>query len=135
MLVRVCHGGDHKLNVKAVGYGSATPGKTARQVPKAMAVKIAGSSAAPTAIAAEKKNFRGKTMVLQNLARMLEKSTKIRPRDTELRIELHKPTKTMIVKVVDSKTGEVIMELPPEKMLNLSVDLQELIGVLLDRKG
>lgn len=52
----------------------------------------------------------------------------------DLAFEIHDETERMMVKVVDRKTQEVIKELPPEEMLDLSARIHEMVGLLIDEK-
>ncbi|GIO92582.1 flagellar protein FlaG [Paenibacillus lactis] len=53
---------------------------------------------------------------------------------TELKVTFHKETNQMMVKIVSSKTHEVIKEIPPEKLVDLVYNLCELAGLFTDRK-
>ena len=52
----------------------------------------------------------------------------------EFKYSVHEKTKEVMVKVVDPDTGDVIREIPPEKILDLVAKLQELAGVFVDEK-
>ena len=52
----------------------------------------------------------------------------------KLEFTVHEKTGRTIVKVVDQDTGDVIKELPPEELLDLAAKLEEMSGVLFDRK-
>jgi len=52
----------------------------------------------------------------------------------DLSFEIHDETDRMMVKVIDRKTKEVIKELPPEEMLDLSARIHEMVGLLIDEK-
>ena len=54
--------------------------------------------------------------------------------DLGLRFRLHEETDRFIVQIVDRKANEVIKEIPPERLLNLVGQIQDMIGVLLDEK-
>ena len=49
-----------------------------------------------------------------------------------LRFRLHEESERYMVQVVDIEKNEVIKEIPPEKLLNLVAQIQNLIGLLLD---
>ena len=49
-----------------------------------------------------------------------------------VRFERDSGTEDLIVKIVDSETDEVIRQIPPEELLNLSKHLRELSGNLVD---
>ena len=51
-----------------------------------------------------------------------------------LRFKIHERLNEVIVKVVDSKTEEVIREIPPEKLLDMFANMLELAGLLVDER-
>ncbi|MDI3310980.1 MAG: flagellar protein FlaG [Thermoanaerobacterium sp.] len=62
-------------------------------------------------------------------------NNKIKKNDgTYFEFSVHKPTNTIVVKIVDSRTNEVIDEIPPEKILNLVAGLWKIAGLFVDRK-
>jgi len=52
----------------------------------------------------------------------------------DLSFEIHDETERMMVKVIDIKTKEIIKELPPEEMLDLSARIHKMVGLLIDEK-
>ncbi len=54
--------------------------------------------------------------------------------NTGLRFRVHEESERMMVQVVDRTTSEVIREIPPEKVLNLVAQIQDLIGVFIDAR-
>jgi len=52
----------------------------------------------------------------------------------DLRFQLHEETERIMVEVYDIKNDEVVKELPPEKLLNLVGQIQDLIGFFLDEQ-
>ena len=55
-------------------------------------------------------------------------------RATSLQFSVHEGTKRIAVKVLDRSTGEVIREIPPEKMLDFVAKLWEMAGILVDER-
>lgn len=53
---------------------------------------------------------------------------------TTFEVSMHKETNTIMVKVLDKDTGELIREIPPEKTLDLVANLMEAAGIIIDRK-
>jgi uncharacterized FlaG/YvyC family protein len=53
--------------------------------------------------------------------------------NSRLSFSLDNDTKKIVVKVVDSQTGETVRQIPPEDALKLSQRMSELVGVLLDK--
>ncbi|NLX71088.1 MAG: flagellar protein FlaG [Clostridiales bacterium] len=47
---------------------------------------------------------------------------------------VHEQTKTLMIKVINSDTDEIIREIPPEKILDLIAKLWELTGLIVDEK-
>ena len=53
---------------------------------------------------------------------------------THAEYSYHKELKTMMVKVVDENTNEVILEIPPKKILDMVASMMKQVG-LLDKKA
>jgi flagellar protein FlaG len=53
---------------------------------------------------------------------------------TNLSFSIHKETKEIMVKVINSETQEVIREIPPEKVLDMVAKMMEMAGLLVDEK-
>ena len=51
-----------------------------------------------------------------------------------LKIEIDKDTGIQVVKIIDSKTKKVIRQLPPEVMLKIAKYIDEITGLLFDKK-
>lgn len=54
--------------------------------------------------------------------------------ETILDINFHDKTHQIMVKVLDKETGEVIREVPPEKIVDLVATMMEISGIIVDRK-
>lgn len=52
-----------------------------------------------------------------------------------VRFEKDSNSNQMIVKIVDSSTDEIIRQIPPKELLNLTKNLSELIGNIVDTKS
>ncbi|NLM52709.1 MAG: flagellar protein FlaG [Firmicutes bacterium] len=50
------------------------------------------------------------------------------------RFTLHEESERYIFQIINRETGEVIKEVPPRRMLDLAVEIEKLIGLLLDDK-
>lgn len=55
--------------------------------------------------------------------------------NAECEFSVHKATGQITVKVVDKQTGDVIREIPPEKILDMVATALEMAGILIDEKG
>ncbi|MGI5876314.1 MAG: flagellar protein FlaG [Dethiobacteria bacterium] len=54
--------------------------------------------------------------------------------NTGLRFLIHEETNRIMVQVVDLKEDEVIREIPPEKILNMVAQIQNIIGLFIDTR-
>lgn len=54
--------------------------------------------------------------------------------DRRFEFSIHEGTKEIMVKVIDDETGEIIREIPPEKILDMVAKMWEMAGLLVDRK-
>ncbi len=55
--------------------------------------------------------------------------------NVELKFNKDDETGQTYVKIVDKETGEVIREIPPEEVRKLAEKLDEMVGILLDKKA
>ncbi|MDF2673252.1 MAG: flagellar biosynthesis protein FlaG [Clostridiales bacterium] len=55
--------------------------------------------------------------------------------NTHLQFRIHEKTNEVMVKIVDDVSGEVLKEIPPEKMLDLVAKLWEIAGIIVDEKA
>ncbi|GAA0137577.1 hypothetical protein YSY43_44180 [Paenibacillus sp. YSY-4.3] len=69
---------------------------------------------------------------LENLVNRANKT--LNDLDTEVKVSFHEGTNQMMIKVVNSKTHEVLKEIPPEKLIDLVYNLCELAGLFTDRR-
>ena len=53
---------------------------------------------------------------------------------TMFEFSIHEKTREIMVKVIDEGTGEVIREIPPEKILDMVAKMWEIAGILVDEK-
>ncbi|MBI5491342.1 MAG: flagellar protein FlaG [Deltaproteobacteria bacterium] len=54
--------------------------------------------------------------------------------NTELRFEVDKDSKDVIVRIIDPETKQVIRQIPSEELMAIRARMQELIGVLYNSK-
>ncbi|MDH7577280.1 MAG: flagellar protein FlaG [Bacillota bacterium] len=54
--------------------------------------------------------------------------------DYKLHFKIHEDTGRIMVQVIDEETGDLINEVPPEKILNLVAEIWRLVGLLVDKK-
>ena len=54
--------------------------------------------------------------------------------DEKLSFKLHDKTETIMTQIIDIQTKEVIKEMPPEEMLDLSARIHEMVGLIIDEE-
>lgn len=54
--------------------------------------------------------------------------------DKRMKFEVHERSNRVMVKIIDEKSGDVINEIPSEKILDIMASLQEFVGILVDEK-
>ena len=54
--------------------------------------------------------------------------------NSHLQFRIHEKTNEVMVKIIDDETGDVLKEIPPEKMLDFVAKLWEIAGILVDKK-
>jgi flagellar protein FlaG len=62
-------------------------------------------------------------------------NTSLQSLGTKVSFAVDHQTKDIVITVLNSTTGEVIRQIPPEAMLRVSEHIQELLGVLFDAAG
>ncbi|RAV03102.1 flagellar biosynthesis protein FlaG [Paenibacillus sp. YN15] len=71
----------------------------------------------------------------EQLIRAIERSVKaLQGTQTSLKFSVHEKTNQIMVKVVNSDSGEVIREIPPEKTMDFVARLWEMAGILVDER-
>ncbi|WP_059041706.1 flagellar protein FlaG [Paenibacillus rubinfantis] len=55
--------------------------------------------------------------------------------EKSFKISIHQETHTIMVKVFDKDTGDLIREIPQEKLLDVAANLMELNGLIIDKKA
>jgi len=55
--------------------------------------------------------------------------------NTDLQFSLHEKTNRLIVQMVDRRDGTVLKEFPPHELLDTLANIQEYVGILLDKKA
>ncbi|WP_410512604.1 flagellar protein FlaG [Paenibacillus sp. BR2-3] len=53
---------------------------------------------------------------------------------TSFEVSVHKETNTIMVKVLNKETGELIREIPHEKTLDLVANMMEIAGIIIDER-
>lgn len=71
----------------------------------------------------------------EQLIRKIEQAVKaLQGPTTSLEVSIHDKTHTIMVKVLNKETGELIREIPPEKTLDLVAKMMEIAGIIIDER-
>lgn len=54
--------------------------------------------------------------------------------NTMFKFTIHEGTKEIMVRVINEETGEVIREIPPEKILDMVAKMWEMAGIFVDER-
>ena len=54
--------------------------------------------------------------------------------DKKLHFQIHEETDRIMVQIIETETDEVIGEIPPERVLDLVARIEEMIGLMVDKK-
>ena len=64
-----------------------------------------------------------------------EKKIELRPGQTQLRFETDKDTGIQLIKIIDAESGEVMLQFPPEELLNITKSLNHLKGLFVSKES
>ena len=71
----------------------------------------------------------------EQLIKTIEKvNKKLRGIPTSLEFVIHEKTHDIMIKVINQETGEVIREIPPEKILDMVANFLEKAGLIIDER-
>jgi len=70
------------------------------------------------------------TEKVEALAKELNQT--LRQIDGNFSVSVDKATGMMVVRITDSNTGEVVKQVPPQQILDASVSMEKIIGLLIN---
>lgn len=94
----------------------------------------AGTGKSPKDEAAEKPVHEPSAADLKELAADVQENLKFIS-DVDLQFSVHKASGRMMIIVREGSTGKVIREIPPKEVLDLVAKFDEMVGMLLDKRG
>ncbi len=116
--------------VNTVPNGNMVFPKVSTHVPRSEVV-IGKDDSNPQSIAQAQNNGNLNEEV-DVLKQNLDKLKKIFRGQAEFRID--KDVNKVVIKIKDPDTGEIIRQIPPEMVVKISKNIQELLGVLMDER-
>lgn len=121
------------MDMKVIGQGGQASLNTVKDVQKNETInKDVESKKANNKIQNDKLQSDKKNKELNEAVKKL--NAFLEDEDTHAEISMHERLKTIMIKIVDSN-NDVIMEVPPEKILDMVAKMCELAGVLVDKKA
>jgi flagellar protein FlaG len=93
-----------------------------------------GTGTSPKGEAAEKPAHEPSTVDLKGLAADIQENLKF-INDVDLQFSVHKASGQVMVVVREESTGKVIREIPSREVLDLAAKIDEMVGMLLDKRG
>jgi flagellar protein FlaG len=80
-------------------------------------------------------NTETKSMSKNDVKSLVEKlNSSISTLNDSVKFSYSEDAKALVVKVVDSKTGQVIRQIPPEELIKLETSLSQSIGIIFNRE-
>jgi len=123
------------INSRSANHG----GQSADTVGES-AAQTAGAATA-TAIRSLKQlefaEINGKKVTIgeEQLVRAIERAIReISGPDTALEVKIHESTGSVVMRVINRETGDLIREVPPERTLDIVYKMMEIAGLLFDEK-
>lgn len=55
--------------------------------------------------------------------------------DIQAHFSVHRATHEIMVKIVNTRTGQVLREIPPEKVLDLAASMEQMLGLFVDERA
>ncbi|WP_025209906.1 flagellar protein FlaG [Hippea sp. KM1] len=79
--------------------------------------------------------YHKKSLTEEDIKRVINKiNENVSKLNKDVKFTYSDTIKSLVVKVVDAKTGKVIREIPPQEVINLQKKLSEVVGIIFDSK-
>jgi flagellar protein FlaG len=59
----------------------------------------------------------------------------LQQQSSDLSVSVDETTGTMVVRITDSSTGEVVKQIPPKQLMEANVSMNKIVGLLIDDQG
>ncbi|WP_432357598.1 flagellar protein FlaG [Sporosarcina sp. UB5] len=97
--------------------------------------EIAVTSIQAVSAQKEQQSGEGRQLSVEKARQMTDSMNKfLESMNTQLRFKMHDELKEYYVTIVDSKTDEVVREIPSKKLMDVYAAMKEFVGLLIDRK-
>jgi flagellar protein FlaG len=123
------------MEVMGISHGGQTTFEKDKSINKTAQVKA--TSYSQEVKTSDNKNIGTKEISKKELRNAVDKLNKfLEDNKTHAEYEYHdKLRNDLMIKIIDDKTGDVIREVPPKKILDMVAKMLEIVGVLIDKKA
>jgi flagellar protein FlaG len=123
------------MEVRSVGQGGQQKLEAGGGLEKN--VQISNSGASEKIKVDDNRNIGNKDIKEKDLRDAVDKLNKfLEDNGTRAEYEYHDKLKhDLMIRIVDVKSGEVVQEVPPKKILDMVAKMMEMVGVLFDKKA
>jgi flagellar protein FlaG len=59
----------------------------------------------------------------------------LQQQNSDLSVSVDETSGTMVVRITDSNTGEVVKQIPPKQLMDANVSMNKIVGLLIDDQG
>ncbi|KRQ87067.1 flagellar protein FlaG [Caloramator mitchellensis] len=70
----------------------------------------------------------------KDIEKAVEKANEYLSNTTHLKFEIHEKTNDVMIKIINDKTGEILKEIPPKKIIDMIASMMEVFGIFVDEK-
>ena len=119
-----------KVEISVIGMGTQSMDPVVKISPFLPPLKRAarGETQPPRPARVQKKKESDPPQTLDHVSGLIQE--RIGVKDFRLNFSIDRDTKTVVVKVIDGKTGKIIREIPSSELLALAKSMKELEGFL-----
>ncbi len=83
----------------------------------------------------EQDSERGKNLSIEEIENIIKEMNRfVQIFNTKIAFEIDRDTRKTILKIVDVQTNEIIRQIPPEELLEISRRISELLGLIINEK-
>jgi flagellar protein FlaG len=123
------------MEVRSIGQGGQVKLETGNVSEKN--AQISNNGASEKIKVDDNRNIGNKDIKEKDLRDAVDKLNKfLEDNGTRAEYEYHDKLKhDLMIRIVDVKSGEVVQEVPPRKILDMVAKMMEMVGVLFDKKA
>lgn len=87
-------------------------------------------------VTTQKTTDKNQNYKLEDINKAVDKLNKfVEDEDIHAEYEVHDKFNQIMIKIIDNKTKDVLLEVPPKKILDMVAKMCEMVGILVDKKA